>query len=610
MSCSHSLRFLFLMFFFHGINFSLYGQISDLNEILPNSNQQDSTKNKLIMSSDRAIYSYTEDGQEIDTLVGHVILIQDSIYMSCNRAVVVDQINAFATGDVMIIQNDSIYIYADTLRYNGNTKMAILSGEVILDSKERSLSTTKLLYDASTKIADFYKGGTLVDENSKLISREGIYNVDTEEATFKYNVQYRDSSRTIVTDSLIYDYARQQIKIISPTRIIDDKTEIYSEEGLYSTKKNQGVLSQNVQVLTDGRIITAGILEYKGEESLYKLYINPVIDDDGTIAKGDTIIYNSETDQLELLSNASYKSKDQSIKSDIITYDNKTKQYTTKGKSIVNEGSTQMKANDIRKSEGGETFAIGNVILYDTSSHSTIFCDQIRRVDSLDISYAYNIVGQPLLIYEMGDGDSLLLRSDTLVSFKIDSMDYFSAYNKVSLTMGSIAGICDSLTYSSKDSVFMMFSEPYLWSDSIQLSADTIGILLNDNQVKTISLKEKAFIVDENGVYQYNQINGAVINCDIENGAMNTAFVDGNAQMIYYIMEDDNTIKAINTTLSSKMNFYFKENEIDQIKFIKKPESVASEYYDGMDMNQFLLEGFKWNIANRPELSSFQILKL
>jgi lipopolysaccharide export system protein LptA len=593
-----------------GYNNSIYSQIVKTGSITAEPSQQDSVKSKLIMSSDKAIYNYLPDGQEVDTLSGHVVLIQDSIYMSCNHAVVTDQINAFATGDVLIIQNDSIYIYADTLRYDGFTKVAILTGEVILDSKSKSLSTTKLIYDATTKIAVFSKGGTLIDDSSKLISREGIYNVDTEEATFKYNVQYRDSSRIIITDSLIYDYARQQIMIISPTQINNNDTEIYCEEGLYSTKNNQGVLSRNVQVLTDGRIITAGILEYKGNESLYKLYINPLIDDDGTIAKGDTIIYNSDTDQLELLSNASYTSKTQLIESDNILYDNKTKQYITKGRSKVLEGSTKMQANDIMKAETGETYATGSVMLYDTSSHSTIYCDQIRRIDSLDISYAYNIAGQPLLIYEMGDGDSLLLRSDTLVSFKIDSLDYFSAYNKVSLVMGDIAGICDSLAYSSKDSIFLMLGVPYLWSDSIQLSADTIRILLSNNQVENIQLKEKALIVDESGAERYNQINGALIDCAIDKGAMNTAFVDGSAQLIYFIMENDSTVKAVNTTLSSKMLFFFKDNEIDQIKFIKKPESVANEYYDGMDMSQYLLEGFIWNIDNRPLLSSFQLLKL
>lgn len=567
--------------------------------------KSDTLNNKLIMSADKAIYSVSATNNEVDTLIGDVILIQDSVFMSCNYAIVENQINAFASGNVVIIQDDSIYIYADTLRYDGVAKVAILSGEVIMDTKEKRLNTTYLVYDANAKSAVFTNGGTLIENTSQLISREGIYYVEEELAEFKYNVRYKDSVRTILTDSLIYDYARQQIQIISPTRIIEDSTEIYCESGLYSTRSNRGVLSQNVQVSTEGRLITAGILEYSADSSTYMLYINPVIDDNGAIARGDTILFNSETDQLNLIGHASYKSDSQFIVSDRINYDNKTKRYSTTGRSKVYDKSTELTADNIIKNESGETLALGAVMLYDTSSHSTIFCDAVKRIDSLDLSYAYNYNSQPLLVYEMGEGDTLFLRSDTLFSYKVNGKDCFSAYYRAHYVMGDIAGICDSLAYISADSVIMMLGSPFLWSDSVQLKADTIMISLENNQVEEVVLTDHAMIVNQNKASYYDQINGAKINCKIEDGQMSQAFVDGNAEMIYFLLEDDNVLKAVNSTLSSKMIFSFNDNQIDEIRFIKKPESVVNEYYEGMDISPFLLEGFIWNISKRPLITDF-----
>lgn len=567
----------------------------------------DSLQSRLIMSSDEALYTYDEQGTEIDTLKHNVILVQDSVLMSCDRATVVNQINATATGNVVIIQNDSIHIYADTLLYNGFFRIAKLKGEVILDNGGRQLNTTDLIYNIEKRIANFYQGGTLLDNESTLISRAGEYDVRRGLALFKYNVQYRDTSRTIYTDSLIYDYQKRQIRIIAPTRIVqNDGTEIYSESGLYSTEYDQGVLSQNVQVRQDERLITAGILEYNGANSNYRLYVDPKIKDEDGVAAGDTIVYRSDLDLVEIRGNATYTSIDRHISSDVIYYNNRTGTYETKGRSVVNNKSSLLKANEIKNLDDGVTLASGNVILKDTTNHSTIVCDGIKSIDSTNTSYAYNrSTGQPLLIYELSSMDTLLLLGDTLVSQRMDSSDLFWAYHDIKLQKENITGIADSLSFNSSDSVFVLYNDPILWSDSTQLSADTIKIYMSNNSIDKVDLVDNAFIIEQVDTEIFNQISGKLISCQFSDESISEAVVKENAQMIFHIYEDENELVGINQAFSGTMRFTFKENEIEEVRFYKNPEYDTFEYTQGMDLSGFRLNGFNWLIDKRPKNSIF-----
>ena len=607
-------KYLFLLCFLIGSHCIWAQSKSPISTTSPSPLDQDtitgdSVRNSLIMSSDDAIYSFDQNGNEWDTLSGHVVLIQDSVLMSCDYAIVENQINASTKGNVIIVQNDSIYIYSDKLDYNGIDKIAVLTGEVILDNGGRRLNTTDLIYDVNTKVGRFLDGGTLIDQHSTLISKEGVYDVKNKVALFRYNVEYQDTSRVIYTDSLIYDLERKQIRIISPTRIVqNDGTEIYSESGIYSTAQDRGVLSQNVQVSSDNRIITSGILEYDGKNSFYKMYIDPVINDDGAIAKGDTIIYQSDIDYLQLIGNATYKSDDRNIASEVINYDNKTNTYSTRGRSTVYDGTSQLLASSIDKLDSGITLATGSVILVDTAAHSTIVCDAIMSIDSLDRSYAYNLDGgQPLLIYELAQEDTLLLLADTLLSYSIDSADAFLAYHNIKIKKENVLGIADSLSFLSLDSIFILYNDPILWVDSTQLSADTIKIYMKSNAIEKIELIKDAFIIENGYPDQFNQINGALITCTFDGNFIKNAYVNGNAQMIFHILDDNKELVGINKALSSTMTFYFDNNEIDEIRFYKNPEYTTYEYKPDLDLTQFRLEGFQWSIEKKPDILNFTV---
>lgn len=582
----------------------LSGQDSTIVPVDTTSTATDSVST-LVSSADQAFHFFSEEGQAIDTLVGNVVLIQDSLYMTCDYAIVIDDIQAYARGNIVIVHKDSTVIYSDTLRYNGISKTSLLTGEVILDSRGKRLNTDRLLYDLNEERATFTTGGKLVDEISTLDALYGTYDVNIEEALFRYNVQYQDTSILVITDSILYDYQLSKIRFLGPTNIYQDSTTIYNEAGIYDTEIDKAVLSENVQISTQERLIKAGLLVYDGKADTYDMYLDPVIiEPDGSEARGDSIIYNARTEILQLLTNASYISEDQDVQADEIVYDLKNDTYTTTGRSqVVDEGSA-IEADTILKTDDGQTFAMGElVILQDTASGSTILCQAIESTENGH--KAYSIGGQPLLIYELGDSDSLLLRADTLFTVQTDTTDFFIADGDVSIKKGPISGRSDELIYDKVDSLITMYRDPIMWSDSTQLTADTIVMTMVNDNIESLDLVSNAFIVEQDSDDAYNQVNGDRIDCSIAGEVLENATVVSSAQMIYFIRDENQELKGVNKTQSSSMFFLFANNEIKSVKFYRNPSSEITEYELGLDLSSFIFNGFSWRLNEKPEISIF-----
>jgi len=397
---------------------------------------QDSTSSDtisfILMTADTVKHRSNEDF-ELDTLVGNVILTQDSLVMYCNLAEVTDRINAKAYHDVVIIHQDTIQIFADSLIYDGRRKLAELFGEVILQDGERRLYTDRLLYDVDEKTAEYNTGGTLIQGVDTIISKSGFYEQRKKQVTLHGNVWYRDTARTMVTDSILYLYDLDQLNILVPTNITQDSIEIYCETGIYRLKEDRGILSTNVQVKSREQYISSGLLDIKGGEGIYTFFYDPYLEDKDGVGTGDTIRYFKNEGYLDLISRAVYRSSTEILKAPLIRYIEASESYETLGRAIVDTDDSYVEADSLRSGEEGSIRLNGNIKMIDKESGITIFGDDgIKNDEEMKV---YNSVhGQPLLLYPLSS-DTLLLKSDTLYNVEQNEEDSipasFSAYGKV-----------------------------------------------------------------------------------------------------------------------------------------------------------------------------------
>jgi hypothetical protein len=76
-------------------------------------------------------------------------------------------------------------------------------------------------------------------------------------------------------------------------------------------------------------------------------------------------------------------------------------------------------------------------------------------------------------------------------------------------------------------------------------------------------------------------------------------FVEGNAQAVYYAVDDKGAYIGMNETACSEMRLYFGENKVQSIKFYTEPAGKFTPMKKaGKDGKK--LDGFFWERKRRP----------
>ena len=233
---------------------------------------------------------------------------------------------------------------------------------------------------------------------------------------------------------------------------------------------------------------------------------------------------------------------------------------------------------------------------FDTLNKDSLRADNILALDST------------LTIIPKGTGDSLLneatkialtARTDTL-STDTGETRIVRAYHNVKIFKSDLQAIADSAYYGYADSVIRCFGKPIIWSQGSQLSADTVYMILKDQKMENILFDKNAFIVntqlDSN---KFNQVKGRKITGYFKDNELNRVYVDGNAESVYYTVED-NEYSGMVRSISARIKILFENKEMTDVISIRKAEST---YYPiaSIVADKEILEGFIWRPELRPK---------
>ena len=195
-------------------------------------------------------------------LLGNVIFKHENVMLYCDSAHLYSEANSIdAFSNIHIKASDSVNIYGDSLRYNGNTKIAEIHKNVSLIDNQITLTTEHLTYDLKAKTGQYYDGGKIVDPENTLTSKLGFYYSDNKDFFFNDSVVMVNTDYTIHTDSMIYNTATEISRFFGPTNIVSKDNFIYTEKGWYNTKKNiaefskKSFLKNKSQTLTGDSIM-------------------------------------------------------------------------------------------------------------------------------------------------------------------------------------------------------------------------------------------------------------------------------------------------------------------------------------------------------------------
>lgn len=219
-------------------------------------------------------------GGDAKRLKGDVKFRHNDMIMTCDSAYFYEDRNALeAFSNVRVTQGDSFLMTGDNLIYNGDTRQATVTGDVMVRDNEMTLRTDAIQYDMKNKVGTYVTGGTIVTDNNKLTSKRGIYNVNSKEFYFRKDVVLNNEEYTMYSDTLRYNSATEIAYFYGPTTIESEDNTIYCEYGWYDTRNEVSQFSKGAKIVTDENTLTADSMVYYRNVGLGRAYKNIVMID-------------------------------------------------------------------------------------------------------------------------------------------------------------------------------------------------------------------------------------------------------------------------------------------------------------------------------------------
>lgn len=396
------------------------------------------------------------------------------------------------------------------------------------------------------------------------------YDGNTKLGRLRHNVRLINRKTTLTTDSLNYDRAANLAYYYTGGKITDPLNNLSSIWGQYSPASNEALFKKNVKLKNKNFILESDTLTYNTKTSIAN-----IVGETHILYNKETDIYshrgwyNTSTERMMLLNRSLIKHKDgKTMTGDTIFYDKKLKY--------------------------GEGFS--NVILKDTVQKTSLFGDYLHYNEKTELGLATDSA----LLIDWSSKDSMFVHADSLFRVKDSIYNSVRGYFNVRFFRNDTQGLCDSLTYSTRDSVMNMYGKPYIWADNNQLSGNLIRGFTKNQKVERIQILGNAMAIQQEDSLYFNQLSGKEIIAFLDSGQLRKVDVKGNAETLYYPKDNkDSTILGINKTQSSFVYMYLKNKKIDRI--LMTSASTGSMYpLNQLKNEELYLKNFSWLAKERP----------
>jgi lipopolysaccharide export system protein LptA len=398
------------------------------------------------------------------------------------------------------------------------------------------------------------------------------YNGRDRLARLEGNVRLRDRSMELTTPSLAYDMKGKSATYSSGGRITStsDGNVLTSGTGTYFADQRRFVFGRNVLLEHPDHRTQSDTMHYAAATGVCSFF-GPT-----TITQGATIIntrggsYDTRAERARFNRRTSVQSKGRLLEGDSLFYDKRT----------------------------GVGLSWGNVSIADSSGDMRVL-GSFGRYSELDERTM--VTGRAELQLRMG-ADTLFLHGDTLFAEPEGSARRITARRSVRFFKRDMQGACDTLVYSEADSLITLRYKPVLWSNTDQITGDTIRIRMKDGQAHRLYVAKSAFLLSEADSLRRDQVAGRSMTGFFADGELHRLDVEGNAQTVYHAKEQRDGIEevfGVNRADCSRIRVRMKEGRIDAVVFLDRPDAVLYPLKDA-PADELVLPGMLDRGAERP----------
>ena len=458
---------------------------------------------------------------------------------------------------------------------DGNSFQKLVGNVRLVQGNTRIYGDSVLRYP-ERNFAEVFGDIVRIEQNDTIVVTGGQlrYYGDEQLAEMRDNVIYKDPTMSLYTDFLDYNMGDDVAYYYEGGRLVDTANVLVSRRGTYYTKSNLAAFKDSVILTNPEYKMRSDTLEYNTVSKIaYTKGPTEITAEDGTVLNAEAGTEISTTDKQSIFGLGTIETETYLISADRLFADELNKRYTAN-------------SNVKMVSKEQDVIITGDSAFYRMQEGIT------------------KIFGNPVMRKVMED-DTLYLAADTLVSVEdsIPAKERILAYSHVRIFRSDLQGIADSLAYHILDSVLYFYQDPVLWAQGSQINADSINLELAEGQIHKMNAKDNSFVVSIDTLKNFNQIKGRDMEAFFNEGNISNINVYGNGESIYFPLQDDSVMVAMNRILCSDIFIYFEENQLSSIKFDVKPEGKFIPPHE-IKPEDTQLDGFAWRAEERPSLET------
>ncbi|QAA80693.1 OstA-like protein [Aequorivita sp. H23M31] len=406
-----------------------------------------------------------------------------------------------------------------------------------------------------------------------LNSNYAEYNGNTQFAFASGNVILTEPKTTLQTDTLYFDRIKQQAYYRTGGTVRDTASVLTSKSGRYFADSKKYQFLADVKIVNPKYTLKSNQLDFFSETGGAYLYGPSTITSETSTIYCERGYYDTRGDTGYFVKNSRVDYENRVLYGDSIYFNRK------------------------------ESFAsaTNNIRVIDTMNNSELrghYAEVFREKDSVFIT-------KRALAITVREKDTFYVHADTLrITGKPDNRilrGFYRArmFNPGKMEEEPMSGKCDSIYVDEKRGITKLLRNPVLWSGDNQMTGDTIHLLSDTltDKLDTLKVFNNAFLIQKDST-GFNQVKGERLTGLFTNNELDTVNINKNAQVLYYLRNDEGELTGINVTLASSIQMYLENQQITGVKFFKKvpgklnPPSKFPE-------NARLLTGFNWRGEER-----------
>jgi lipopolysaccharide export system protein LptA len=584
-------------------------------------------------------------GPKVGTYVnGGKIVNKDATITSKNGYYFANSRDAYFRYNVLVVTEQST-IKSDTLRYNTFSNWAYFYGPTNIKEKDGNLYTENGAYNTKTQYAYFGKKNLYTSGSRSMKGDSLYYDGIAGYGRAVRNITFRDTvDKMLMRGQLGYYYKADQRTVVTKNAYVgmgtDDSVmvkDVKQPDSLWlgaDTLETQMVLQKSLRLINGPVIKKDNELGEEDRESKMNGVAKkaPAADKKpagkaGSPAKGDK----PAGEKNEAQKPGEPKSDDKKKTPAGVKPPDGTKD-SVQTDSLAISGRSSVKPPDgTKKSLNTDSLAKNVLTLKKTDSLKKAVTAVTKKTDpilklSLPLTKKDSILKASSLKKESTQTDTLKLPpgmkkvdtalkakaqpglkktavNDSLPTTPLDTMRTRSikAYRHVNVFKSNMQAKADSLFYTSADSTLRWYRNPIIWSQGSQQTGDTIYLQLRNKKISSVQVIQNAFAVNVDPIdtTKFNQIKGKLITGFFKDGKLNSMYVDGNAESVYFTKTDDGKkYDKMNQTVSSRIKIVFRNSEIGDVVPIKNVEGATTPVADLKE--EVILTGFIWKPELRP----------